>query len=574
MPYFFNGRLWTSPATMSAVNDDALANQNLSVGNVACYVGKSTGGQPGVPLTFGSPDQAKQVLRSGELLAAVMKAFSPSTETGGPASVVAVRVNPAVQASLTLVDAGNVPVINVQSADWGLYTNQIKLTLGAGSSQGLKATVALGSANYTQDNIYSSPLQVQYTGAAASASMSVTNSTVTLQAPTGTPVATIDLNAFPTVQQLVDRINAVAGFSASVSGGNGNAPTLNALDNLTGQDVKSAPFNVLANLQALVNWLNGSSQPLVVATRLANVGTLPVTMPYTYLSGGSDGITTNTQWGDAYTALQGADVQWITPVSSDPSIAAMNDAHVQFMSTVGRKERRSVCGTALGTTNAQAIAAALALNSDRTSLVHLGYYDYDITGQLIGLQLLPPYMLAAVISGAFSGVNPGTPLTNKSLTLRGLERLLLNPTDTDPLINGGVLCVEQTSKGYKVVQSISTWVTNDNYDKVEQSVGWALDFVARNVRNALDVLRGAKNNQITLARAVSITETQLRQLAVAEPQGPGVLAGDAENPAYKNITAAAVGDVLAVSFQCSPVLPVNFIPVTIYAVPFTGTASA
>jgi hypothetical protein len=574
MPYFFNGRLYISPATMSAVNDDALNNQNLSVGNVAAFVGRSSGGQPSTALTFGSPAQASASLKTGELLTAVLKAFNPSDETGGPSAVLAVRVNPAVQAGLTLLDALAASVIQVSAADWGLYTNQIKLTVTAGSVQGLKASVALGTANYTQDNLYASPLEVQYTGAAASATLSISNSTVTLQAPSGSVVAAIDLNAFPTVEELVDNINSFAGFTAVVNGGFGTNPTLNALDNLAPADVLTAPLNVLANLQALVNWFNGSAQPLVVATRVPGAGTLPVALPYTYLTGGSDGVTTNLQWSNAFDTLQGQAVQWLTPISSDPAIAAMADAHVQFMSTIGRAERRAIVGMALGSTDADALLAAKNLNSDRTSLVHIGYYDYDATNILPGLQLYSPYLAAAAVAGAFSGVSPGTPLTNKSLTFRGLERNLLNPTDTDPLITGGVLCIENTSTGYKVVQSISTWLTNSNYDKVEQSVGAALDYVAHNVRDALDVLRGSKNNQITLARAVTITEATLRQLAIPDPQGPGVLAGDATSPPYINITASSVGDAIAVSFQCSPVLPANYIAITIYAVPFTGTATA
>src|ERR1019366_9620672 len=102
MPYFFNGRLWITPAVMSAVNDSALANQNLSVANVAAMIGQSTGGQPNTPLVFGSRAQAIATLRSGELLQAVLKAFNPSNETGGPSSVVAIRVNPAVQSALTI----------------------------------------------------------------------------------------------------------------------------------------------------------------------------------------------------------------------------------------------------------------------------------------------------------------------------------------------------------------------------------------------------------------------------------------------------------------------------------------
>ena len=571
MPVFFAGRLWTSPATMSTVDDSAMANQNLSVGNVVALIGQSVGGEPNTALTFGDPSTAAAVLQGGELLTAVQKAFNPSDEVGGAASVVVIRVNPAVQAALTLNDASSSPAINLQSADWGAWTNQIKVKVQPGSVQGLQATTQYGTSYYTQDNIYRNAFSIQYTGAAASASMSVTGTAVTLQAPTGTQVGSIDLTQMKTIQQLVDAIDVVPGFSATVLDGNGQQAALNGLDYVAAQDVKTAVYTATANLQALIDWFNSSAQGYVVATRATNAGKVPAAIPFTYLTGGSDGVTTNTQWSSAFAALQNVDVQWVTPISSDPSIAAMTDAHVQYMSTTGRKERRAICGTALGTSDLQAIAAAKALNSDRTSLVHLGYYDYDDDGELT---LFSPYLTAAIIAGAFSGVNPGTPLTNKSITVRGLERNLINPTDTDALINGGVLCVENAKTGYMIVKSISTWLVNKNYNRVEQSVGTALDFTVRNVRDALDVLRGAKATPQNMARAVSIADSTLRLLAVAEPSGPGVLVGDAKNPAYKNIQATLSGDVIGVQFQCSPVLPINYIPVSVFAVPYSGTASA
>src|SRR3546814_19892848 len=113
-------------------------------------------------------------------------------------------------------------------------------------------------------------------------------------------------------------------------------------------------------------------------------------------------------------------------------------------------------------------------------------------------------------------------MTNKTIKVRGLERNLRNPTDTDVLIEGGVLCVENTPTGYKVVKSITTWLANDNYNRVEVSVGVAVAFVARNVRNALDILCGEKASTISLSRAVSITESTLRDRAQPAPPAPGV----------------------------------------------------
>lgn len=569
MGVFFNGKLWVSPATMSVVDDTAMYNRNLSVGNVLALIGRSSGGEPDKALRFGNPSEAIAVLRDGELLTAVLKAFDPSSQTGGPAEVVAVRVNPALQSSLVLKDGAADDVITLKSTDYGLYTNQIKIKVESGSVSGKKVTTMFGNEYYTEDNIARNAFSLTYGGAGAGA-ISISNSTVTLKVDAAT-VAAIALADYPAIQQLVDRINVVSGFTAEVLDGNGVKAALNGLDSLTDQALSGTPYTVTANLQAVVDWINSTSEGFVTAAREAGAGAVPANIGYTYLTGGSDGTVTNTEWQNAFTTLQTVDVQWVVPVSGSDSIHAMADTHVAFMSNVGRMERRAIVGMVSGSTDDAAIDAAKAINSDRTSLVHLGFYDYDATGRLV---LMEPYILAALLAGAFSGVNPGTALTNKTIKVRGLERDLRNPTDTDQLINGGVLCVENTNSGFKVVKSISTWLVNDNYNRVEVSTGVATDFVARNVRQALDILRGERGNPITLSRAVSIADSALRELARPEPQGPGVIVGDKINPAYKNITASLEGDVLRVEFQCSPVIPVNYIPVTIFAVPYTGTAIA
>lgn len=569
MSVFFNGRKIVTPATASKVNDDAMRNKNLSVGNVVALLGVSAGGKPKTALRFGSPQQAQAELASGELLDAVLKAFDPSSEVGGPDTVVAIRVNPATQAALALLN-GATTVINLASTGYGLRENQIKVKIEAGTSTGKRVTVQRGNDYYVGDNLARNMFSVIYGGAQATATITTSGTQVILAAPAGTPVATIELSSYTTVQALVDRINAVADFTAAVLDGNTTAATLNTLDYVTAQSVKTI-YSVTANLQAIVDWFNGNAEPLVTATRAAAVGLVPDNIAFTYLAGATEPAAVTQDWTDAFTALQNVDVQWLTPVTADASIHAMADTHCVYMTNVARRERRAICGMAAGTTDAQAIAAAKLLNSDRTSLVHIGHYDYNDAGVLT---LYPPYMSAARVAGGFAGVNPGTPLTNKNFKCRGLERELRIPTDTDALIEGGVLCIGNTDQGFKVIKSISTWLVNTNYNKVEQSCGVAIDFTIRNVREAVNVLRGQKGTPLLLSRAVSITESVLHELAKAEPQGPGVLAGDAANPAYRNITATLEGDVVQVSFEASPVIPANYILVTMFAVPFTGTATA
>lgn len=569
---FFNGRATSTPTTQTQIDDAAMAPKNLTVGNVLALIGASLGGQPNTPLFFGDPSELDAKLVSGPLYHAVRKAFAPSDQTNAPSTVVAIRVGTATPATLNLLDTAGQVALALTSTQFGLPANSTKIKVETGTSSGKKMTVQLGQNYYSQDNLARNALSVQYVGAQTSATIAVSNTQVVLCAPAGSVVATIALADAPAVGQLADRISAVAGFTAAAVGGTATTPALNGLDGLPPTDCRTASLTLTANLQAALEWLNGLGQTYVTAARGAAAGAALVNVPFTYLSGGSDPATTLTDWTNALAALQTADVQWVVPLSGDPAVHAAVDAHCQYMSTVGRKERRALVGPVAGTSQSAVMALPIALNSDRTSIVWPGHYDYDdFTG---ALTLYDPWMSAVLVAAMFSGSDPGTPMTNKTLAIRGLETNPRNPTDTDQMIDAGVLPLEKTSQGFKIVRSISSWLANDNFNRVEVSVGAATDYMARTVRDALDILRGQQANPLVLARAISIAESTLAELARPKPEGPGIIVGDANSPAYRNIRAQLVGDTLRIAFEASPVIPVNFIPVTISIVPYSGTANA
>lgn len=569
--YFFNGRLWSTPSVMSVVNDTAMQPVSLTIGNILCIIGASDGGQPLTPLMFGNPSDALSVLKSGPLCDAVVRSFAPSPQTNGPSKVMAVRVGQATQATLTLNDGSASPVIDLMTGQYGLTLTNIKIA--AGSTTGKLVTVTDGNTYYSQDNIARTAFTIQYTGAQASATILVSGTTVTLAAPSGVTVATLSLASYQTVAALVAVINSVSGFSATISDGQSGATiTANGLDFVsTPTDVKTAPYSVLANLQAIIDWINGPNEQFISAVRHAGAGTVPAVIGTTYLTGGTSPVPITGDWTSALTMLQSQSVQWIVPLTGDASIQASVDAHCQFMSGAGRKERRQLCGPAIGTSTAAVAALPVAINSDRTSICYPGYYAFNAQGQRT---LYDSFYTAALIAAGFSGINPGDAMTNKVLAVNGFEFALKEPVDTDALIQAGVLCCMQEPDGFKVVRSISTWLSSNNFNRVEVSCGAAVDFTVANVRAALNSLKGGRQDPITLGRAISLTETALFELSVPEPQGPGTLVGNAASPPYKNITASIVGDVLNVAFQCSPVIPTNFIPITVSIVPFTGTATS
>jgi hypothetical protein len=63
----------------------------------------------------------------------------------------------------------------------------------------------------------------------------------------------------------------------------------------------------------------------------------------------------------------------------------------------------------------------------------------------------------------------------------------------------------------------------------------------------------------------------LKQLAIPEPLGEGVIVGDNTSPAWRGLTVTQALDSNRISVQVSPVIPNNYIGISIYDVPYTGT---
>lgn len=574
MPVFFNNSLLVTPAVSVLADDSQMINPHVPTEQIVAILGSSDGGQPNTPLEFLTARHARRVLKGGALLRGIEAAFDPRPDGQGPLKVIGVRTDPATQATVTLLDGSAGNSIVLTSANYGAHTNNVRVKVESGTTAGKLLTVNQGSETYTADNVNRGALSVVYTGAQATATVTVSNTQVVLAAPAGSTVATLELSEYPTVAELANRISGVSGFSATVVSGSAASPTLNALDAVSAQSCKTTPYTVRADLAACVEWFNAIIGGLVTAARASGATKVPAnTTGWTYLAGATNGTVTSTEWTNAFTALREVKCQWVVPMSSDPTVHAMADAHAVYMSTVGRGERRALVGGASGLTVDQAVSAAMAIGGDRTGYCYPEVYRYQPDGTQI---LEPPYITAALVAGGFCGMAVGEPMTNKALKVSGVGRVLRVPADTDYLIRSGVLCVakSRSDESWRVVQSISTWINDTKYNKVELSCGAALDYVVRTVRERLeDGIIGQKASPLTLARIESLADTVLSELSVPEPMGEGVLAGDTSNPPYRNIEATIDGDVATLAFECSPVVPLNYVLVTIHAVPYSSRNS-
>lgn len=862
---YFDGRRIIRPQAISRIDDTGMYGRGLAGANVLAVIGEATGGEPKKVQWFTDPSYAKAILKSGNLLKAIQRAYDPSAQVNGAYMVAAIRVNPATQSELVLTDGSYNPLILIKSVDHGIWNNQLKVRIESGTSSGKKATVTFGS-NYDQeDNIarqsiflgladplartgtYSVEIPVAgsstkrltttvvsnfqavfynddgvwsdvtttakeldssyfsvalvtvddflyfgsdqpfgaimfnkgagliqdiaavlsgefYNGTSWQALTGFTDGTKGVNKPFSTngnitftipanwakttmgeaPVTpteaywirlksdtsltagsqgdygwlargiTVSLSLYPTVQELIDYIDSLPHYEVGaittkpgseysyhldnassinlMSGGNTtlspeytSGTTLNVIstagfavgDYITvarvngsmeearritsigsgtlgidsalsttyalGSVVREATI-LNSHLQALIEWF-GEKTAYVTATHIdqetwqaskayilnhaviptiyngyayvvTTAGTSGATEPVwpttlgntvsdgsivwkcvsltrgvaanigdTYMVGGAEGTTTQSDWDECLELLQTEDVNLVTCVTPDPAVWASLSTHCSYMSTVGKRERTGFCGgfysgdgytNGLGKWNnstniAASISAMLAyaqqLNSDRMVYVGPGFTAYDENGMLTTYN---GAIAAALVAGMAAGVDVAEPLTHKSVKVIGLE-YNLKWSDLDRLLEGGVCPLEfDPGYGYRICQSITTWLRNDKYNRRELSVRRTADYVARQVRDRLEQdFVGTKGTLTTLISIKNATISVLTQMARAD-----LLAGDATNPPFKNIQVRLEGDTAYVDFEASPVIPINYIPITIHLTVFATTLTA
>lgn len=341
-----------------------------------------------------------------------------------------------------------------------------------------------------------------------------------------------------------------------------------------------------SDLQAVIDWFNSGNTAYVTAEYHPDaVGRKELAvMPDTYLEGGTDGVVTQADWDAALKLLETEDVHLISCISYSPSVWASLSAHCSYMSNIG-KERIGFCGgfadedgyvNGLGKWKTapqirqsieQMLKYAEMLNSDRMVYVGPGFIAYDENGNKITYD---GSISAALVAGMAAGVDVAEALTHKSVKVLGLE-YKFSWADLDRLLLGGVCPLEYAPNvGYRVCQSITTWLVNDKYNRREVSVRRTADYVARQVRERLEMdFVGAKGTSTTLISIKNATISVLTQCYRLN-----LLAGDANNPPFKNVQCRLEGDTVWVEFECSPVIPVNYIPVTLHLTVFTTTLTA
>lgn len=159
---FFNGRLISVPGSYSEVDASGLEQIGLGATGIVAMLGEAEGGLPYTGIEsvddfprFNNPTQARAEYRSGDLREAAGMLFEPSSDAeiaGGAVQVVGMKVNPATQSAASFANVqGN--AMDVTSIDYGAFTNQIKVSIGTGTSKGKLISIIFEDVTESGDDI-------------------------------------------------------------------------------------------------------------------------------------------------------------------------------------------------------------------------------------------------------------------------------------------------------------------------------------------------------------------------------------------------------------------------------------
>lgn len=195
---------------------------------------------------FTNAEQAKAILRSGNGLRLIEKAFNPSPNLPGAQKCGFMRISDGVQASLTLQDAAYDALL-LTCRDAGAWGSQIRVQVETGTgSVGKKITVQYASETAQVGDVLTRPMLAVICEDSAASAATITINPIVTGGGAGTITTTvtggtaanlsIDLAAYPTIQSVCDYINLQNLYKATILSGHGSDPSI-WLDAATAQSI-------------------------------------------------------------------------------------------------------------------------------------------------------------------------------------------------------------------------------------------------------------------------------------------------------------------------------------------------
>ena len=547
------------PHTEIKVDTSGIGGGTSGSDKVLMLVGSAKGGAPDTVYRFRNYQQAKQTLRSGDLLDAIELAWNASDSgINSAGDILAMRVEDAKNAKL---DKGG---IVFESTIYGTDANEIQVGLEDNSLTNTKRlTIAFNKDNYrkTIDNL-GKIFSIKYTGEEAVASFSIEQDSILKTAnklilKTGatsedaTVAMSFDLGTgvFADTNTLVSEINNLPDWDAKFYPlGDKNVPT-STFEVATDVDVKTAEAYVGALGGDIAKQLEYDDYVTVSIDRAKTITNFALTN----LAGGSDG-TVPESWADKFPKFANEGGYYLVPLTAKQAIHSEALAFVTDRTNNG-DPMRVIVGGGTNESVEESITRAINLRDPRASLVGFSGTRKMDDGRIMKL---PAYMMASQVAGIASGLAIGEAVTFKHFNITSLDRVL-EGTQLDTLNESGVICLEfvrnRTTTAFRIVQDVTTY--NDKTDPVknEMSVGEANDFLVSELKIELDnAFIGTK----VVDTSASLVKNFIQSFLDKKKR-----ASEIQDYVPEEVQVVLDGDVAQISLTIMPIRSLNKIQVSI-----------
>lgn len=433
------------------------------------------------------------------------------------------------------------------------------------------------------------------TGGATAASVAVGASAITLTQTGATPASIVmNLADFPTIQAVVDYMNTLPGWTASVPSVLLGQLSPSVLDRATAaafSDSGAQPARIKQDAKQVADFFAVSSQveliPLALQTEVKKVG-LPDQQGVPnalYLSGGSKGATTSADIVTALSKFEKFRVNAVVPlfsrdasediadqltdVGSTYTIDGIHQAvktHLSLMATTKKKSERQGYLSFKGT-YADAKTKIATMAAARVQMVIQDVRQADSEGNIKWFQ---PWAGAALLAGARGGSPIGNPMTFKYFNMSGI-RQTAQPMSTaeqdivvdfdpdtmydDAIANAVTFWEAPQTGGFRLVVDNTTYNKDGNWVFNRANVLYAADVLAYDFRNQLENIYVGLKNTVSAAEIKSTCEAILTTYLA---QGITVSTSDAKN-GFKQLVVQVNGNTVNVSVVVKLVEGIDFV---------------
>lgn len=586
----FNGASIRKPGVYSRTQVNLSGGFPLSPTGVVAIVGEADGGGPGSSegvQTFTSEDITSLVslYKSGPIVDAARMLVAPARDNRVPNGASQIRVyktNASTKSGLNLPNAAPTTLFQLASRNWGDSENLINVTVVAGTVSASARIITVNRGDLTEvlsENPRDLQLTLQYTGAAATANLTIQSGTLVVTTA-GPSVPADDLSiplAGKTIKQLVELIDNHASYTASTTLVTAKFKAASDLDPISTALNAVTARQLYAQQKELLDIINAESS-LVSATRVTNVEGTIAALAKTFMTGGLKGASTNSTFQAGFDAMLSFRCNTVVPLISrdasalitegltDPGSTFTVDAvnlqcatHcITASNTKNRSERN--CYVSVWRTFADARTAAKTLSEFRTSML---FQRVEILGTDGSFKTEDPWAAAALLAGMQSGMPVGTPTTFKFMNVNGIANFAYNPkTQVDLAIDDGLLPLEEAdSGGFRVVVGNTTYGRDANFVFNRVSVVAAADHVAYNLRLQLEAVFIGDKARTGTAEAIKNAVIAIMSTFLREE----IIVGDDTNGGlgWKDLTVSLTGNTASLDITITPVQGVDFILPTI-----------